>query len=119
MFKPFKPPLLKRPQPSTVDLTIVPDSDTEIVPDSDEEVQARPFKKRKLLVHEVQGPSPERVPAISLAARAPRKPLLVVKNPTNVQVDDVCSAADGLERYYMVLWYVLSIDLSSFMKPPK
>ena len=113
MFKPFKPPLPKRPQQATVDLTIVPDSDTEIVPDSDEEIQARPFKKRRLLVHEVQGPQPEKAPTASIAARAPRKPLLVVKDPINLQVDNASSATEGPEGYYMVLWYVPRDELAN------
>ena len=117
MFKPFKPPLRQRPQQATIDLTSIPDSDTEIVPDSDEEVQARPLKKRRLLVHEVEPPSPPKAPSASFAARAPRQPLLVVKNPTHTQVSDVSSINEGLEGYYMVLWYVLRIEQSNFMKP--
>ena len=104
MFKPFKPPQPKRPQQATIDLTSVPDSDTEIVPDSDEEFQTRPFKRRRLLVHEVEGPSLDKAPTSSSAAKAPRKPLLVVKNPTVVKPGEA-SISEGPEGYYLVLWY--------------
>jgi DNA repair and recombination protein RAD54B len=101
MFKPFKPPLLKsiaKPASITpIDLT-----------ESDEEPVHRPYKKRKLLVHVVEdSPPPTKAPSASSAVLAPRKPLLVVKNPTELRSAHDASA-EGLEGYYMVLWYELN-----------
>jgi hypothetical protein len=101
MFKPFKPPLLKsvaKPASiSPIDLT-----------ESDDEPVHRPYKKRKLLVHVVEdSPPPTKAPNASSAVLAPRKPLLVVKNPTELR-PTYDAFAEGPEGYYMVLWYELN-----------
>ncbi|KAG9246250.1 SNF2 family N-terminal domain-containing protein [Calycina marina] len=103
LFKPFKPPMLvgKRQQ-TPIDLASVPDSDVEVIPESDDEVQPRPYKKRKLLVHEVDV-SIEKASMLSSAAKAPRKPLLVVNKPVNTKSEDQ-AGAEGVEGYYIVLW---------------
>jgi DNA repair and recombination protein RAD54B len=97
MFKPFKPPLLKsvaKQGPNTsIDLT-----------KSDDEPLHRPYKKRKLLIHVVEeSPPPTTAPPVSSAVFAPRKPLLVVKNPIELKSTQDASA-EGPEGYYMVLW---------------
>jgi DNA repair and recombination protein RAD54B len=109
MFKPFKPPLLKsvaKPAPvAPIDLT-----------ESDDEPVHHPYKKRKLLIHVVEdSPPPTKAPRVSSAAFAPRKPLVLVKNPTELKTTQDASA-DGPEGYYLVLWYkinVLAIDKSN------
>jgi DNA repair and recombination protein RAD54B len=94
MFKPFKPPLLKSVvKPVSIDLT-----------ESDDEPQPRPFKKRKLLIHVVEDSPPPATTQASSAVLAPRKPLLVVKNPTELKSTQDASV-DGPEGYYIVLWY--------------
>lgn len=94
MFKPFKPPLLKSvAKPATVDLT-----------ESDDEAQTRPYKKRKLLVHIVEDSPPRAIAPVSSAVLAPRKPLLVVKKPADLNAASE-GPADSPEGYYMVLWY--------------
>jgi DNA repair and recombination protein RAD54B len=98
MFKPFKPPLIKsitKPAPVDIDLT-VPDSD------SDADSQPRPPKKRRL-IHVVEDSPPLNRTATSSAVLAPRKPLLVVKNPAEAKPSTEDST-DGPEGYYMVLW---------------
>lgn len=97
MFKPFKPPLPR----------IVPKQEPIVLQSSDDEdeVQPRPYKKRKLLYRDVETipDSPPR--KSSSAVSAPRKPLLPVKNP--VQTRKVVEpSSEGLEGYYMVLWFV-------------
>jgi DNA repair and recombination protein RAD54B len=101
MFKPFKPPALlkKVEKPLSVDLT---------GSDSEPDIQHRPNKKRKLLVHTVEEPVKKTLPPASQAVNAPRKPLLVVKNP--IKTKEVASSAleEGPQGYYLVLWYVLT-----------
>jgi DNA repair and recombination protein RAD54B len=108
MFKPFKPPLLKSVAKSA---SIAPIDLTE----SDDEPVHRPYKKRKLLVHVVEdSPPPTKVPSASSAVLAPRKPLIVVKNPTELKSTQDASV-EGPEGYYMVLWYeltTLTIDIN-------
>jgi DNA repair and recombination protein RAD54B len=95
MLKPFRPPLIKKvEQPVSVDLT---------ASDSDAELQGRPYKKRKLHVHVVEDSPPKKAPIISKASLAPRKPLLVVKNPSET-TDPLLPPDEGPEGYYMVLW---------------
>ena len=89
MFKPFKPPLLKKIEKPAADLT---ESDLEL------EIQHRPYKKRKLLIHTVEETPPKAAPIASQAALAPRKPLLVVKNSSEVK-EPILSAPDGPEGY--------------------
>jgi DNA repair and recombination protein RAD54B len=97
MFKPFKPPLLKKiEQPVSVDLT---------TSDSEPEIQHRPYKKRKLLIHDVEQKLTKTLPVASKAASAPRKPLLLVRNPNETK-EPATSPPEGPEGYYMVLWYV-------------
>jgi DNA repair and recombination protein RAD54B len=91
MFKPFKPPILKSiEKPASIDLT-----------ESDDE--PRPFKKRKLLIHVVEDIPPLAKVSASTAVLAPRKPLLVVKNPIELNSTQATTAA-GPEGYYIVLW---------------
>lgn len=104
MFKPFKQPLLKRiVQSAPNDLTNVPESD------SDEQPEIRPAKKRRLIHVVVDSPPPKQA-AASSGVLAPRKPLLVVKNPIETKLPAGDSPASP-EGYYMVLWYV---NLSTF-----
>jgi DNA repair and recombination protein RAD54B len=94
MFKPFKAPLLKRVEKKvSVDLT---------VSDSEEDAPQRPYKKRR--IHIVEDSPKKTEPTSSAAVAAPRKPLLVVKNPTETKSNE-STIADGVEGYYMVLWY--------------
>jgi DNA repair and recombination protein RAD54B len=101
MFKPFKQPLLKsvvKPSRSSI---LEADAGPISIPDSDSEPESRPLKKRKLLIVEDQPPSTKA--SSSSAALAPRKPLLVVKNPTETKkITDV--ETEDPEGYYMVLW---------------
>jgi DNA repair and recombination protein RAD54B len=92
MFKPFKPPLLKRAE-KQIDLT---------QSDSEEDIQNRPHKKRRL-IHVVEDSPPKKVPAASAATNAPRKPLLVVKAPNTATTSRTIDSA-GPEGYYLVLW---------------
>jgi DNA repair and recombination protein RAD54B len=97
MFKPFKPPLLKEIEKTfSIDLT---------VSDSEAENHPRPNKKRKLLIHTVEAPV-KTFPPKSQAANAPRKPLLVVRNPTNAEEAVSSPPEEGHLGYYRVLWYV-------------
>lgn len=75
------------------------------ISDSEDDVQERPFKKRKLLVHIVEDSPPKKTAFVSAAASAPRKPLLLVKNPA-IPKPHADAASDGLEGYYLVLWSV-------------
>lgn len=94
MFKPFQPPLRKSaPISNQVDLTET---------DSEEESLPRPAKKRRLLEIVVDSPPSKKV-VTSSAVNAPRKPLLLVKNPTEKKAAG--SAVEGPEGYYSVLWY--------------
>lgn len=99
MFKPFKPPALlkKVEKPVSVDLT---------ASDSDSEIQYRPYKKRKLLTHTVEELAKKTLTPASQAVNAPRKPLLVVKNPVDIKEAAPSAPKEGPEGYYMVLWYV-------------
>lgn len=93
MFKPFKAPLLKRiEKKESVDLTIS---------DSEYDIQERPFKKRR--IHLVEDSPKKKLQAASAAVAAPRKPLLVVKNPTETTSSE-STLSEGLEGYYLVLW---------------
>jgi len=96
MFKPFKPPLLKSAQK---DKPIVVDSE-----DDEDDIQVRPFKKRKLLYVDVDKVPDSPPKKSSSAVNAPRKPLLPVKNPTETK-KSASDGAEGLEGYYMVLWF--------------
>lgn len=97
MFKPFKAPLLKRiEKKESVDLTIS---------DSEDDIQQRPFKKRR--IHVVEDSPKRKLPTASVGVAAPRKPLLVVKNPIETKCSQSTSS-DGLEGYYLVLWYVIA-----------
>jgi DNA repair and recombination protein RAD54B len=94
MFKPFKDPLLKRVEKKvSVDMT---------ASDSEEDVPQRPYKKRR--IHIVRDSPKNALPTASAAVAAPRKPLLVVKNPTEPKSNE-STIADGIEGYYVVLWY--------------
>ena len=103
MFKPFKPPLSRPPleKARTIDLTIELDSesDTGLEP-------TRPYKKRKLLVHDVIPDSPPKKVFASSGVNAPRKPLLVKQNNELklTKVEEI-----GPEGYYRVLWLVIAL----------
>jgi hypothetical protein len=102
MLRPFKQPLLKRvAQPVQIDLTVVSDHS------SDDEPIQRPAKKRRL-IHAVDDSPPKPKTTVSSGVNAPRKPLLAVKNQSDAKTirND---ASEGLEGYYMVLWYDLQI----------
>jgi DNA repair and recombination protein RAD54B len=100
MNKPFRPPLLKsRPKAEEIDLTRIPESGDE------SEINPRPYKKRKLLVHVVDDSPPSKITPSSSAVHAPRKPLLVMKNPSESKAI-AKETPTGLEGYYMVLWCV-------------
>jgi hypothetical protein len=95
MFKPFKPPLLKKvDKPAHIDSKV---SDLEF------ESQSPPTKKRRLLVSYVPD-SPQQVRTSTSAVNAPRKPLLIVNEPLkpNSSSPGVLGSPEG---YYMVLWY--------------
>lgn len=96
MFKPFKAPQPRAVPPVEIDLTRIPDSET----DTDEE-PARPYKKRKLLIHDVIPDSPPKKVIASAAVNAPRKPLLVKTN--NVVKEDKAEKG-GYEGFYHVVW---------------
>jgi DNA repair and recombination protein RAD54B len=106
MFKPFRPPLLKSVPRAAPVRAEVDTSDTQVISDSEEEILTRPTKKRRLLIHEVDEAPKTKVPIVSTAASAPRKPLLVVANsaepskPTNAP----SKKASAVEKYYLVLW---------------
>lgn len=94
--KPFKSPFLhSTPKESPIDLTASDQDD----------IQPPPYKKRRLLVHLVEESPPRgKAAAVSSAASAPRKPLLVVKNPAESK-EPAATSIDGQEFYYNVLWY--------------
>jgi DNA repair and recombination protein RAD54B len=93
MFKPFKPPLPKSvARPPTIDLTAAQSED--------EQPSHRPLKKRRLLDDDESSPISK--PTTSAAALAHRKPLLAVKNPTEIKVPE--QIFDASEGYYIVLW---------------
>lgn len=97
MFKPFKPPLLRKVEGhASIDLT---------EPDSEEaaEVLHPPYKKRRL-IHIVEDSPSKKLSISSSAVNAPRKPLLVLEAPNYVKPAEP-SLPEGLEGYYMVLWY--------------
>jgi len=97
MFKPFKPPLLRKVEkPAPIDLT---------ESDLDPEEQHRPSKKRRLLVRYVEDSPPRTLPVASAAVNAPRKPLLVTKKDTDLN-ESAPVVPEGPEGYYLVLWYV-------------
>lgn len=97
MFKPFKPPALKAlSNLPCVDLT-----------GSDDERQSPPVKKRRLLVHAAEDSPPKKqAPVISLAADAPKKALVFVKDSNAKQNQSSSSLATTIEfeGYFMVLW---------------
>jgi len=96
--KPFRPPLLKKVEKQAkIDLT---DSDP------DDVIEHRPYKKRKLLERTVPESPTKNFVLASSAAIAPRKPLLVVKNPAEIEPKSADS--ESPEGYYIVLWYVKS-----------
>jgi DNA repair and recombination protein RAD54B len=96
--KPFRPPLLKQVEKQAkIDLT---ESDSEDV------IEHRPYKKRKLLERIVPESPPKNFVPASPAAFAPRKPLLVVKNPA--EIGSKSGDLESPEGYYIVLWYVKS-----------
>jgi DNA repair and recombination protein RAD54B len=102
MFKPFKPPLLKKVEtPASVDLT---------ASDSEPEVQHRQYKKRKLFIHTVEESLPKTLPQASQAVNAPRKPLLPVKNPIETKDASLSVPEECPEGYYMALWYAQNSD---------
>ncbi|KAE8451950.1 hypothetical protein EG329_002114 [Mollisiaceae sp. DMI_Dod_QoI] len=96
MYKPFRPPLLKNFAPKKP-------VEVERIPESDDESDARPYKKRKLLVHVVEDSPPKKAVTASAGVSAPRKPLLVVKNSSEPK-SSLDSQDDYPEGYYMVLW---------------
>lgn len=101
MFKPFQPPLRKSAaQPDPADLIVIPESDDD--EEGEEEKPHRPYKKRKLLVHDVDKSPPTPKIAVSAAALAPRKPLLPVKNSVELKASEEDS--EESEGYYTVLW---------------
>ncbi|PQE03008.1 BP28CT domain-containing protein [Rutstroemia sp. NJR-2017a BVV2] len=105
MFKPFRPPLLKSvPRPAPVRAE-VDTSDTQVISDSEEEILTRPTKKRRLLIHEVDEAPKTKVPIASIAASAPRKPLLVVPNSAEPSKATNAPPANvaAVEKYYLVL----------------
>lgn len=108
MFKPFRPPLLKSvpKPPNPVDEF----SDVQVISDSEEEILTKPVaKKRRLLIHDVEEAPKIKAPTTSLAANAPRKPLVVVKNPVESnQTPNSSENTTGLDGYYLVLWQVLA-----------
>jgi hypothetical protein len=102
MFKPFKPPLLKKAEkPMSVDLT---------GSDLDLKSQLPPNKNRRLLVHYVPDSPPKPFPTSTAAVSTPRKPLLVINNSIKSN-DSSSTASDGPEGYYMVLWCAKSRTL--------
>lgn len=101
MFKPFRPPLLKSvPKPAKDEF-----SDIQVISDSEEEILTKPVaKKRRLLIHEVEEAPKPKAPITSTAANAPRKPLVVVKNPVEASQTPNSPQSSSLDGYYMVLW---------------
>lgn len=106
MFKPFRPPLLKSaPKPSK---PVDEFSDVQVISDSEEEILTKPVaKKRRLLIHNVEEAPEIRAPIASSAANAPRKPLMVVKNPVEAtQALTTSENPTSIDGYYLVLWYL-------------
>lgn len=103
MFKPFKPPLLKRIQSKSAPIDLTESSDHGSESESDEEPTHRPAKRRRLLVHVVEDSPPRPKIQTSSAVSAPRKPLIVksTNEPKPAQPD-----SQSPEGYYMVLWYL-------------
>jgi hypothetical protein len=112
--KPFKPPLLKSLQktveirstePKQEPALTTQQSTTDKPIDLDLEPSPRPFKKRRLIhIIEDDESSQQATPTISAAVKAPRKPLITVKNPI-AAAQGTGPASDGPEGYYLVLWY--------------
>ncbi|TEY55740.1 hypothetical protein BOTCAL_0229g00080 [Botryotinia calthae] len=104
MFKPFRPPLLKSvPKPSK---PVDEFSDIQVISDSEEEILTKPAaKKRRLLIHNVEEAPKIKAPIASSAANAPRKPLMVVKNPVEAtQAPTPSENPTSIDGYYLVLW---------------
>lgn len=104
MFKPFRPPLLKSvPKPSK---PVDEFSDVQVISDSEEEILTKPAaKKRRLLIHNVEEAPKIKAPITSSAANAPRKPLMVVKNPVEAtQAPTPSENPSSIDGYYLVLW---------------
>lgn len=104
MFKPFKPPLLKSASRSSKPIDDF--SNVQVISDSEEEILTKPVaKKRRLLIHDVEEAPKIKAPIASSAANAPRKPLIVVKNPVESnQGSSSTEIESGVEGYYLVLW---------------
>lgn len=102
IMKPFKSPFLHgTPKESPIDLTASDQDDA----------QPPPYKKRRLLIHLVEESPPKgKAAAVSPAASAPRKPLLVVKNPVESK-EPAAAFTDGQEFYYNVLWYACLLPI--------
>lgn len=98
MFKPFKPPLLKK-----VDKPARIESNT-----SDLEFESRspPTKRRRLLVHHVPDSPPKQIPTSTTSVNAQRKPLLVVNKSLKSHSPPPVVSGDS-DGYYIVLWYGL------------
>ncbi|KAJ9664085.1 helicase [Coniosporium apollinis] len=92
-YKPFKPPLLvRRPSQAPVN------------PSSIREAGEPPTKRRRVSNHDEEAHELSDSPPRSLqAVKAPRKPLLLVRNPAAAEAA-VKPAGDGIEGYYTVLW---------------
>ncbi|KAF7879170.1 hypothetical protein EAF04_000369 [Stromatinia cepivora] len=104
MFKPFRPPLLKSVPKSAKPLDDF--SDVQVISDSEEEILTKPVvKRRRLLIHDVEEAPKIKTPITSSAANAPRKPLIVVKNPVEAnQAASLSENTSGIDGYYLVLW---------------
>ncbi|KAJ8065695.1 hypothetical protein OCU04_006366 [Sclerotinia nivalis] len=104
MFKPFRPPLLKSVPKSTKPVDDF--SNVQVISDSEEEILTKPVaKKRRLLIHDVEEAPKIKAPITSSAANAPRKPLVVVKNPVEAnQAASLSENTSGFDGYYLVLW---------------
>ena len=102
--KPFKPLTVKERQQSTLPEPIVIRSSVE--PESDHELSPRPTKKRRL-IHVVDdcniAPIHGRASSRLLSLNVSRKPLEVVSNASSIS--EAPAQADGLEGYYVVLWF--------------
>ncbi|EDN97696.1 hypothetical protein SS1G_12550 [Sclerotinia sclerotiorum 1980 UF-70] len=104
MFKPFRPPLLKNAPKSTKPVDDF--SNVQVISDSEEEILTKPVaKKRRLLIHDVEEAPKSKAPITSSAANAPRKPLVVVRNPVEASQGTSSSEnTSGIDGYYLVLW---------------
>ncbi len=97
MWKPFKPPLLKSTtRPAPIDLTY---SDTEDRPSPAKKIKSIHYSEERI------EDSPPRKSATSFSAGvfAPRKPLLVVKNPKETEKASE-NSLESVEEYYKVVW---------------